>query len=150
MKTVILALTGCLLAGAAAAAPQFVYPTKGQDKAQQARDEAACSTWATEQTGFDPAKRPAADTGKSVDTVAKALSSPEASAAISAVAGKNAGTVNTITSALNTSGANSSSTASGLLGQVVGQPTQTAQTSGESDFNRARAACLSGKGYSVQ
>jgi hypothetical protein len=148
MTTLILTSTACLLTYAAAAATQYVYPTRGQDKAQQARDEAACTTWASQQTGFDPAKKPKASKGKSAD-VAKTLSSPEAAAAISAVAGKNASSVTSITSALGGSGGSSSS-ASSLVSQAVSKQPQTAHTSGEADFNRARAACLSGKGYSVQ
>ena len=40
-------------------AQQFVYPAKGQTPEQQKSDEAACYTWAVQQTGFDPAKPPA-------------------------------------------------------------------------------------------
>ena len=39
-------------------AQQFVYPAKGQTPEQQKSDEAACYTWAVQQTGFDPAKPP--------------------------------------------------------------------------------------------
>ena len=63
----------CLLAvaaalGGSAAAQQYVYPAKGQTPEKQKSDEAACHTWAIQQTGFDPAKpppppRPAADDG---------------------------------------------------------------------------------------
>jgi hypothetical protein len=42
------------LAARAADAAQYVYPSQGQDRAKQASDEAQC--WATQQTGFDPAK----------------------------------------------------------------------------------------------
>ena len=53
----------CLLAVAAAlAAPasaqQYVYPAKGQTPEKQKSDEAACHSWAVQQTGFDPAKAP--------------------------------------------------------------------------------------------
>ena len=41
-----------------AVAQQYVYPAKGQSAQQQKSDEAACYTWAVEQTGFDPAKPP--------------------------------------------------------------------------------------------
>jgi hypothetical protein len=153
LKIMTPALAACLLAGAAAAATQYVYPTGGQDRAQQARDEAACSTWATQQTGYDPAKKTKAQTGASVDTVTKALGSPEGAAAISALAGKNAGTVNSITGALSGAGGSttSGSATTNLLSQAVAQQhPQTTQPSGEHDFYRARAACLSGKGYSVQ
>ena len=36
-------------------AQQYVYPSKGQTLEQQKSDEAACYTWAVQQTGFDPA-----------------------------------------------------------------------------------------------
>jgi hypothetical protein len=39
-------------------AQQFVYPAKGQSPQQQKSDEAACYSWAVQQTGFDPAKPP--------------------------------------------------------------------------------------------
>ena len=32
----------------------FVFPTTGQDASQQSQDEAACYTWATQNTGTDP------------------------------------------------------------------------------------------------
>ncbi|MFN7888169.1 MAG: hypothetical protein ACK5OR_05200, partial [Betaproteobacteria bacterium] len=40
------------------AAQQFVYPAKGQSPEQQKKDEAACYTWAVEQSKYDPAKPP--------------------------------------------------------------------------------------------
>ena len=42
-----------------ASAQQYVYPAKGQTPQQQKNDEAACYSWAVQQTGFDPAKPPA-------------------------------------------------------------------------------------------
>ncbi len=35
---------------------QSVYPVQGQSPEQQKQDESRCSTWATQQSGFDPAK----------------------------------------------------------------------------------------------
>jgi hypothetical protein len=32
----------------------YVFPTEGQDEAQQSKDEAACYNWAYKNTGFDP------------------------------------------------------------------------------------------------
>ena len=49
----ILALTATMIS--AASAQQYVYPAKGQSPQQQQSDEAACHTWAIQQTGFDPA-----------------------------------------------------------------------------------------------
>jgi uncharacterized protein DUF6515 len=33
----------------------FIYPSKGQSQAQQTKDRNACHSWATSQTGYDPA-----------------------------------------------------------------------------------------------
>jgi hypothetical protein len=57
MKTSSILLAGALslMVGPWVSA-QTVTPAKGQDAATQARDETECSGWATQQTGFDPAK----------------------------------------------------------------------------------------------
>jgi hypothetical protein len=34
----------------------MAYPKNGQSSAQQATDKSECSTWATAQSGFDPAQ----------------------------------------------------------------------------------------------
>ena len=52
----MLALTAALVAEANA--QQFVYPAKGQSPQQQKSDEAACYSWAVQQSGFDPAHPP--------------------------------------------------------------------------------------------
>src|SRR5262245_14945740 len=38
----------------------FVYPAKGQDAAQQSKDETECYGWSKTQSGFDPAAPAAA------------------------------------------------------------------------------------------
>jgi OmpA family protein len=45
---------------APALAATYIYPTKGQSKAQQNKDKGECTVWATDQTGFDPANPPPA------------------------------------------------------------------------------------------
>jgi len=50
----MLALTTALISQAVA--QQIVYPAKGQSPQQQKSDEAACYTWAVQNTGIDPAK----------------------------------------------------------------------------------------------
>ena len=52
----VLALTAMAISHAAA--QQYVYPAKGQSPEQQKSDEAACYSWAVQQSGFDPAKPP--------------------------------------------------------------------------------------------
>ncbi|MGA7479637.1 MAG: hypothetical protein WBW07_11940, partial [Azonexus sp.] len=55
-RFLMLALTAALLP--AAIAQQYVYPAKGQSPQQQKSDEAACRSWAIQQSGYDPAKPP--------------------------------------------------------------------------------------------
>lgn len=42
-------------ASPAASLGLFVYPAKGQDTAQQSKDESECYAWSKSQSGFDPA-----------------------------------------------------------------------------------------------
>ena len=51
-------------------AQQFVYPAKGQTPATQKADEAACHSWAVQQTGFDPTKPPPATAAAAPPTTA--------------------------------------------------------------------------------
>src|ERR1700749_542801 len=59
-KTLLLVGTFGLLATPPATAQSYYYPAKGQDSALQARDQAECANWATQQTGFVPGAPPPA------------------------------------------------------------------------------------------
>ena len=48
-----------LWAGGLVAAEPIIYPTQNQDEAQQALDNSQCYSWARGQTGFDPMAPPA-------------------------------------------------------------------------------------------
>ena len=144
----LLAVAGWL-AAAPADAGQYVYPSRGQTKAKQARDEADCYVWATDKTGFDPA-RPApapvvADTrvlGSGARVVGAA-----AGAVVGGASGGNAGT-----------GALIGAAGGGLVRRVRGHRAADAEherlarerQAQQVGFDRARTACLSGRGYSVK
>jgi hypothetical protein len=49
---------GAALTAGAQQAGVYAYPGAGQSAEQQRRDYAECTRWATEQTGFDPARMP--------------------------------------------------------------------------------------------
>jgi hypothetical protein len=53
-RVVVTCFASLILAGVAAA--QRVYPVQKQSPEQQKQDEARCSTWAMQQSGFDPSK----------------------------------------------------------------------------------------------
>jgi hypothetical protein len=53
-RVVLTCFASLILAGVAAA--QRVYPVQKQSPEQQKQDEARCSTWAMQESGFDPSK----------------------------------------------------------------------------------------------
>ena len=55
-----LVIASLMFAGPTLAADLFIYPTKGQSKQQQDKDNYACYNWAKQQTGFDPMAQPKA------------------------------------------------------------------------------------------
>jgi hypothetical protein len=145
-----------LLAPAIAGAAQYAYPAKGQDAATQARDQAECSTWATGQTGFDPAKAPKTPTPTINSAETTALMSTLASG-LGGATGKSGSGLGAAASLLG--GGNSSlgglggaaSMLAGMQGQGVQSNTAAAAAPGpQVEFDHARAACLTARGYSVQ
>ena len=122
-----------------------IYPAKGQSPEQQKQDEAACYTWAAENSGYDPANPP-------VVQAAPQSSGPSGARVRGAARGA---VVGEITHADTGNAA--------IAGAVVGgsrerrarrgqqqQAQVAAEESGRAAFNNARAACLEGRGYSVK
>jgi hypothetical protein len=151
---VLVGALGALIAPTANAA-QYVYPAKGQDAATQAKDEADCSAWATQQSGFDPAKAAAAPAASSpvsalVGGGAPGLGGSPATAALGAVGGGGGGLG--AAAGLLPGGAGQGAMAlqaAGALGHMNTHP-QAAQAPGQAGYDQARAACLDGRGYSVK
>lgn len=148
---------GAAAGNPAAAQELFVYPNQGQDQAQQSQDQSECAAWATEQTGFNPSSTPPppppAQSGKQPGGVGRgAVAGAGAGAVVGAIAG-DAG-----------KGAAIGAGGGGLIGGMRRRQyeQQQAQTNAEyqqqlseyservASFNRAYAACLDGRGYSVK
>ena len=111
----------------------YVYPAKGQTPQQQAQDSGECQTWAQQQSGWNPAT----DTAKGVGVGAAigALSGAALGAAVGAASGS-AGT-----------GAAIGAAAGGIGGATYGGASQYGK--GQSGYDQAYAACMSGKGYTT-
>lgn len=143
----------------ALAAGQVVYPAKGQPPEQQKGDEAACHTWAVEQSAYDPANPPPIP---AATPQAAQPSAPTGARARGALTGAVIGEI-----------ADGDAGEAALAGAIIGgsrerrqrlQTSQKAQAEaqqkqsealearqkGEDAFYRARAACLEGRGYSVK
>ena len=133
----------------------YVFPSDGQDAATQEADEMACFIWAKQQSGYDPLNPPqvvGTEVDRSADgsAVVGAAGGAAAGAAIGAIAG-DAG-----------QGAAIGAVVGGIRGRrakVVGDEMQqqannqaAAQKQKElaDNYNKAFAACMEGKGYTVK
>jgi hypothetical protein len=143
----VLALAAAM-ATSGAAAQQHVYPEKGQSQSQQQSDEAACSKWASSQSGYDPANPPVvANAQPAPVTGSGARVRGAAGGAMIGAIGGNAG-----------AGAAAGAAAGGMTRRVRSRNAANAQNSAsqqqvaglQDSYYRARAACLSGRGYSVK
>ena|SRR5258708_4025133 len=137
----------------------YIYPAKGQSQAQQDKDRYECHSWAVQQTGFDPSNPQTHAAGKSDTSQAYKLSQPHVlkGAARGAALGAVGGAI--------TGNAGKGAGAGAAMGGVAGgfrrrderlnqsshreADTKSAASSQRTAYNRAMAACLQGRGYTV-
>lgn len=135
-------------AALAAAAQQYAYPAKGQSPDQQKKDEAACGSWAVQQTGFDPAKPPPAPAAQAPVTGSGArVKGAAAGAIIGGATGGDAGDSALAGAAVGgIAKRNANRKAAAQQDQAAAQQT----AAGQGAYTKARGACLEGKGYTVK
>jgi hypothetical protein len=153
------AIAGIMMIGIAAmlcveaGAQQFVYPAKGQSPEQQKNDEAACYTWAVQQSGFDPARPPQPAPAATPPTTATGTA-PGAGirgAARGAVVGEIVSDDARTGAAAGAVAARGQSRRQNAAAARNAQHDQQAATQEqEVSFAKARGACLEGRGYSVK
>ena len=135
-----LVLAGTL--AAAAGAEVYVYPGKGQSREQQAKDAAECASWARSQTGFDPA----AAGGGGAPPAGGAVRGAARGAAVGAVGGAiggNAGKGAAI-------GAGVGAVGGGIRRHRAQAAQQQQFAANRAGYDRAFAACMSGRGYTAR
>ena len=138
---------------AVASGQQYVFPAKGQSPDTQKKDEGACHTWAVDQSKYDPANPPKQASAPPPPTTATGTT-PGAGArgaARGAVVGEIVG---------GDAGAGAAAGAVAARGQSRRQNAAAAQqqqqaavqqdSAGMASYQKARAACLEGKGYTVK
>ena len=148
-----------VFAGSAAAAEVFIYPQKGQSAEQQEKDKFECYNWAKQNSGFDPmaaptATRAAPQAEEKKGGVGRGLLGGAAGGAIIGAIAGDAG-----------KGAAIGAATGGLFGGMrrhnQKEREQNAQqqwkqeqvanyTQSRNNYNRAYAACLDGRGYTVK
>jgi len=135
-----------------AQAKPIAYPAKGQSQTQQDKDDGQCYVWAKNNTGVDPTANtaapppssgPATGGGERMRGATRGAVGGAAIGAIAGDAGKGAAV-----------GAVTGTMAGGHRArenQRAQQESAQAQTQGSIDtFNRAYAACMEGRGYSIK
>ncbi|HET7525096.1 MAG TPA: hypothetical protein VFK10_04065 [Burkholderiaceae bacterium] len=147
-----IAVLGALLVSQAWA-QQIVYPAKGQTPNQQKSDEAACYSWAVQQTGYDPAKPPATPPPPAQPTTATGTT-PGAGArgaARGAVVGEIVADDARSGAAVGAVAARGQSRRQNAAQANATQQQQSAAVQQQqATFGKARAACLEGRGYTVK
>ncbi len=131
----------------------IVYPAKGQSETKMGKDKTECQSWAAKQSGVDPAahtqQAAAAETGPKGERLKGGARGAAGGAAIGAIAG-DAG-----------KGAEIGAVAGGMRGGMEERREKRAERAAEAKaeqveaqdkgtFNRAYAACLEGRGYTVK
>ncbi len=132
-------------------AEPYIYPAQGQSADQMEKDKYQCYGWGKQQTGFDPMNPPVASAGRAQTgpIVGGAARGAAGGAVIGAIAG-NAGKGAAV-------GAVTGTAARGMRNRrAVGQQQQQVQQQSaaidqmRSEYDRAYAVCLEGRGYSVK
>ncbi len=146
----------------------YAYPLHNQPPDQQDRDHYECSTWATEQTGFDPSAPgvpphdrvrvvsagPPPGTNTAIGAVAGAVLgaviAPRWQAAPAALAGAVVGgAIGSSADAANAQ-ANAANAANAQAATAQDRRASAVYEQKAANYRRALAACLDGRGYSVK
>jgi len=148
----VLLLAAVFAAGAAA--QSFVYPAKGQSPDKQKKDEGECHTWAVQQSKYDPANPPPAPVTTAQPNTT-ATGTTKGAGARGAARGAVVGEV--IADDASTGAAVGAAAARGQSRRqnnaAAQQQTQAAtqqSQAGMANYQKARAACLEGRGYTVK
>lgn len=155
-STHVLAVTLMLGSAMSTAQDMIIYPAKGQSAEQLEKDKYECYSWAKQNSGFDPMAAPKTASAPPPDAQKQsggAVKGAVGGAALGVIIGDNS------------ESAGKGAAAGALIGgvrqsrqnrQVEQQQQNTAQQQADqnaaarSSYDRANAACLEGRGYTVK
>jgi len=179
-NTIIATALAAFIGSAAMSSTPIVYPAKNQTPEQQKKDEGECNSWAKQNTGVDPvvlastpttvaapppAAAPPPPQGPDGSRVRGAARGAAAGAVIGEIANDDSSQGAATGAAVGAVAAGSRKRRQGAAAQeqaaqqnqAAAQQQQAAQQQAEADkqqkmatYNRAYAACLEGKGYTIK
>jgi len=170
-QTAIIACIALLAGGVLAQTPTtpVIYPAKGQTAEQQKKDEGECYTWAVQNTGIDPVvlaqtpvqaqpAPPPPETGPSGQRVRGAVRGAAAGAVVGEVANNDAdqgartgAAVGVVAGGARARQEKAASQQQAQASQQQAQQQAEAERAAKMDtFNKAKGACLEGRGYTVK
>jgi hypothetical protein len=136
----IVTCLGLALPSFAQSATPIAYPQKGQSDQQTAKDKGECDTWAKQQQTQPAAHEESGPSGARVRGAARGAAAGAAIGAAAGDAGKGAAI-----------GATSGAVVGGRRQRKAQQQQQQqAEAAQQDSYNRAFAACMEGRGYSVK
>jgi hypothetical protein len=135
-----------------ASADAIIYPAQGQSPAKQQDDEGQCFVWAREQTGFDPLAQSTVQAAPVQQRQGGAVRGAARGAAVGAIVGNSddAKKGAAIGAAAGRMRQNRSNRAASEQAQTQQSSAQASQDAGRSEYDRAYAVCLEGRGYTVR
>ena len=141
-----------VIGGGPAWAEVFAYPKKGQSQEQFEKDQFECHKWAKGQTGVDPTQpqQAAAPPPPQKGGAVKGAARGAALGAVGGAIGGDAGTGAAIGAGV---GATAGLMKQSRQNQQAAQAQQQAQAQSQaarSEYDKAYAVCLEGKGYQVK
>ena len=153
-KWLIIGLTAVFCSGTLLAQDLMIYPNEGQDKDRQEMDEFQCYGWAKDQSGFDPMAVPTATEAPPQQEAQKGglVRGAAGGAAVGAIIDGGDGAAK---------GAAAGAVLGGMRRNSQNRSQQQQQQNWEQEqaqqyaakrnsYNRAYAACLEGRGYTVR
>ena len=153
--SITLMLAAMLGTTAAMASDLYVYPAKGQSADQQDKDKYECYQWAKRDTGFDPmstptTSTPAPTTQQRSGGVARGALGGAAIGGIIGGSSSDAGTGALVGGLLGGVRQRSQNVSAQQERQQWEQQEASRYANNRNNYNRAYAACLEGRGYTVK
>jgi hypothetical protein len=134
----------------------IIYPAKGQTPEQQQKDEGECNAWAKQTTGVDPvvlaqasASQPA-PAGPQGERVRGAARGAAAGAVIGEIANDDAGEGAAVGAVAGVVAGGSRQRRAARSHEQQQQQAQQQTQQALATYNRAVAACLEGRGYTIK